>query len=63
MSKTIMPSEDISKTVEVADVLNQFSVDEQQDMLFYMQAFSQGMRYGMSKVITTQSEPEPKRSA
>lgn len=46
------------KAVETTELIKQFSEEEQREMLFYMQVFSQGVRYGMSK-----AQSEPKQTA
>lgn len=61
MPQMLIGIENMSKAGQTTENFKQFSADEQQEMLFYMQVFSQGMKYGMSKAMAAQ--PEPKRSA
>lgn len=62
MSQMLIGIENMSKAAETTELVKQFSEEEQKEMLFYMQAFAQGMRYGMSKAMTPE-QPEPKKSA
>lgn len=62
MSQMLIGIENMSKAAETTELVKQFSEKEQKEMLFYMQAFAQGMRYGMSKAMTPE-QPEPKKSA
>ena len=57
MSQMLIGIENMPKAVETTELIKQFSEEEQREMLFYMQVFSQGVRYGMSKA---QSEPKKK---
>lgn len=59
MSQMLIGIENMPKAAETAELIKQFSEEEQKEMLFYMQAFAQGMKYGMSKAMA----PEPKKTA
>lgn len=58
MSQMLIGIENMPKAEETAEVIKQFSEEEQREMLFYMQVFSHGVKYGMSK-----AQAEPKKSA
>ena len=56
MSQMLIGIENMPKAEETAEVIKQFSEEEQREMLFYMQVFSQGVKYGMSKAQTVTIE-------